>query len=94
MIIKDIIQLGNPILRKKSKLVKDITSKHVQKAIKDLIDTLRYQNLIGISAPQIGENTRIIVTEIKQTLIRKNLKQDGLKVYINPKIIWQSKKLV
>ena len=91
MIIKEIIQIGNPLLHKKSKFVAKIDSKDTQRVIKNLIDSMRHHDLIGIAAPQIGENLRIFVTEVRKTKYR-NLKKDKLRVYINPKIIWQSKK--
>lgn len=34
MIIKELIQIGNPLLRQKSKFVRDINSKETQRVIK------------------------------------------------------------
>ncbi len=47
-----------------------------------------------MAASQIGEKTRIFVTEIKKTAHRNPKDLDGLRVYINPKITWTSKKEV
>lgn len=91
MIIKNIIQLGNSILSQKSKPVKDIEEKETQRVIKNLIDSVRYHNLIGMAASQIGEKLAIFVTEVRPTKYR-NLKKDILRVYINPRITWSSKK--
>ena len=52
---------------------------------------MRFHDLIGIAASQIGEKLRIFVTEVRKTKYR-NLKKDQLRVYINPEIIWSSKK--
>jgi peptide deformylase len=93
MIIKDIIQIGNPILSRKSEAVADIKSKETKKVIKNLTDSVRYHGLIGMAASQIGEKLRIFVTEVRNTKYR-NLETDKLRVYINPKIIWSSKKEV
>jgi len=46
MIIKDIIQIGNPILSRKSVIVKDLKSAKTKKIIKNLTDTMRASNLI------------------------------------------------
>ena len=92
MVIKNIVQIGNPIIRGKSKKVSDIDSKEVKRVVKDLIDSLRYYELIGMAAPQIGVNVRIFAVEIRQTGLRKNIKtKQALQIYINPKIIWRSK---
>ncbi len=93
MIIEDIIQIGNPILNRKSDLVIDFKSKTTKKVITNLIDSVRYHGLIGMAASQIGEKLRIFVTEVRNTKYR-NLETDKLRVYINPKIIWSSKKEV
>lgn len=94
MIIKSITQVGNPIIRKKSKNVKLITSPMVKKIIKDLTDSMRNANLVGMAAPQIGYNLRIFVTEIRTTTLRKTKELDKLRVFINPKIIDLSKKKI
>lgn len=52
---------------------------------------MRYHNLIGIAASQIGEKLKIFVTEVRKTKYR-NLNTDKFRVYINPKITWLSEK--
>jgi len=92
MIIRDIIQIGNPILSKKSKFVYKIDSKETKRIFKNLVDTMHFHDLIGISASQIGEKSRIFVTEVRKTVARNPRTIDKLRVYINPKITWLSKR--
>lgn len=92
MIIKSVIQVGNPIIRKKSKKVGSVSSPKIKKIVKDLTDSMRYSNLIGMAAPQIGHNLRIFVTEIRPTKFRTKNQLDGLRVLINPKLSNFSKK--
>jgi len=96
MIIKEIVQLGNPKIRKISKnlVLKNIKSNKTKVLIKNLIDSMRSENLIGISAPQINENLRIFVTEIRQTKNRKSKELDKLRIFVNPKITYSSKEKV
>jgi len=91
MIIKNIIQIGNPILSKKSKFVSNIKFKEIKNIIKDLVDSLRHYSLVGMAAPQIGKNFRIFITEIRKTKYRKGKETDKLRIFINPRIIWSSK---
>jgi len=91
MIIKDIIQIGNPLLSRKSKSVAKINAKETQKVITNLVDSVRYHGLIGMAASQIGGKLRIFVTEVRNTKYR-NLKKDELRIYVNPKIVQLSKK--
>ena len=93
MIIKEIIQIGNPILNRPSKFVARVDDAETQRVITNLVDSVRYHDLIGIAASQIGGKLRIFVTEVRKTKYR-NLKKDKLRVYINPEIVWSSKKQV
>ena len=90
-IIKNIVQAGNPILRRKSVAVNKITSSATKKIIKDLVDTMRASNLIGISAPQIGKNYQIFATELRKTINRNIKNKDNLRIFVNPKLIKLSK---
>jgi peptide deformylase len=94
MIIENVIQIGNPILKKKSKKVIDINSEETKRVIENLIDSVRYYNLVGMAAGQIGEKLKIFVTEIRKTPTRDTKMIDKLRVFINPKIYWFSKKQV
>lgn len=97
MIIKLVTQVGNPIIRARSKNVTDIGSKKIKNIIEDLRDSMHYHGLVGMAAPQIGKNLRIFVSEIRATKLRKGQSVrnvDKLRVYVNPRIVWQSKKLV
>ena len=91
MIIEKIVQIWNPILSQKSEKVESFKSPKIKNTIKNLIDTMRASNLVGMAAVQIWATTRIFVTEIRMTPSRNSSTMDKLRVYINPKIIWKSK---
>lgn len=91
MTIKETIPLGHPKLKAKNKRIKDFNSKRLQKLIRDLTDTMRKLDLIGMAAPQIGENYQVFVTEPRKTKARKNVIDDKLRVFVNPKIVERSK---
>jgi len=86
MIAEHTPQIGEQILRDETKQVADISAPEVQETITALVDTMRDMGLVGMAAPQINSDLAIFVSEARETEIRKeNL--DGLRVYINPKII-------
>jgi len=91
--IRKVIEAGNPKLKAKNKTVKNCKSSQVQKLIKDLTDTMYKTDLIGIAAPQIGENWMVFVTHPRNTDARKLIRADKLRVFINPKIVQKSKKM-
>ena len=70
MPIRDTIQIGDPRLKAPNKAIERLTDRLVKQAIQDLIDTMRANELIGIAAPQIGENWKMFVTEPRETKTR------------------------
>ena len=92
MAIRKVIEAGDPRLKAKNQLISNFKSPKTKKLIKDLTDSMRKADLIGIAAPQIGENYMIFVTEPRNTKARKLGKADKLRVYINPNITRKSEK--
>lgn len=94
MIVKEVAQVGNKVIRTRASNVPNVRTKAVQKTIDDLVDSMRFYELVGMAAPQIGESLRIFVTEIRNTTLRKtdNANIDDLRVFINPKIVSTSTK--
>lgn len=77
--IREILDAQNPILRQKSKPIKNIDKK-VRSLIKDLVDTIKAQTDpegVGLAAPQIGKNIQVFIMKPK----------NKIKVIINPKIL-------
>lgn len=80
-------QIGDPVLRAKNQPLHDFSDRKVQAIIDDLIETMRQKGLIGMAAPQIGENIQIFVTEPRETPTRTKDQTDELRVYVNPSIV-------
>lgn len=77
--IREVLNVKNPVLRKKSKRVKKIDKK-IRSFIKDLKDTLTAQvnpEGVGLAAPQIGTNLRVFAMKPGKKII----------IVINPEII-------
>jgi peptide deformylase len=87
MTIRETIQIGDPVLKRKNKTVVNFLDKKVKQVIKDLKDTMLSGTLIGIAAPQIGYNYRIFLTMPRKTKFRNLPFKDKLRVYINPKLV-------
>jgi peptide deformylase len=77
MAVLKIVKFGDPMLRKVSRPVEEITPR-ICTLIDDMIDTMRAAGGCGLAAVQVGVLRRVVVIEI----------EDG-KVYelINPKIV-------
>ncbi|MBU1082890.1 peptide deformylase [Patescibacteria group bacterium] len=89
---KRLVLCDNPLLRKSSQPITEF-NKSVALLAKDLLEVMRKNNGVGISAIQIGVAKRMIAYEYKKPKnIKSNWPNLPLKVLINPEIIKVSKK--
>lgn len=79
MALRQIRVIGDPILNKKAKEVKEVTPK-IKELIVDMIDTMRQEQGVGLAAPQVGILKRVVVIEVEE---------NSPIVLINPVIIEQ-----
>ena len=77
MAIRTIREIGDPVLNKVSKEVKEITPR-VMELIGDMFETMYEANGVGLAAPQVGILKRIVVIDTTG--------EDPL-LLINPKLI-------
>jgi peptide deformylase len=62
--ILDIRVLGDPVLRKPTKLVTQITDE-LRKLIADMFETMYAAEGIGLAAPQVGRSERLAVVDVE-----------------------------
>jgi len=63
MAIRNLRMIGDSILLRKSKEVKEVTPR-VKELIEDLLDTMYVSCGVGLAAPQVGVLKRIIVIDV------------------------------
>ena len=79
MAVRQIRVIGDEILNKKCKPVKEMTDR-TKELIEDMFETMYEANGVGLAAPQVGVLKRIVVIDV----------EDGYQyVLINPEIIEQ-----
>jgi peptide deformylase len=88
--ILEIIQLGDPLLRTKAKLVEDIQSQRFQKLIDNLVATVKQANGVGIAAPQVAESDRLFIVASRSTSRYPNAPEVAPTPMINPSILAHS----
>jgi peptide deformylase len=76
MALRQIVQVGDPVLRKKSKIVEKIDERIIQ-LLEDMVDTMYEADGVGLAAPQVGILKRVVVIDIGEGVIE----------LINPEII-------
>ena len=81
--IQSILTYPNKVLRNPTEPVTFPLSKEMVKLTKDMIDTVRNADGIGLAAPQVGKSVKLIVV---------NLEKNGvpLMALYNPKVIGKS----
>ena len=86
-----IAKLGEKVLRKKAKKVKDIFDKDVQKLIKNMLVCVKNSNGVGLAAPQVFKSLRILIISSSPNSRYPNAPQKNPTVLINPKVLEASK---
>ena len=62
MAIRNIILEGDPMLRKKSKPVREVND-HIRETMQDMLETMHQHDGVGLAAPQVGVMRRMFVAE-------------------------------
>ena len=63
MAIRNIREIGDGVLNKKCKEVKEMTPR-TKELIEDMLETMYEANGVGLAAPQVGLLTRIVVIDV------------------------------
>ena len=63
MAIRNIREIGDPVLNKKCKEVNELTDR-TRELIDDMFDTMYEANGVGLAAPQVGILKRIVVIDV------------------------------
>jgi peptide deformylase len=63
MAVRDILQIGNPILRRPSLKITHFDGT-LAKLVDDMVETMQEANGVGLAAPQIGVSRRLVIVEM------------------------------
>jgi peptide deformylase len=66
MAVREILQIGNPILRQRSSKITRFGD-GLAKLVEDMLETMHDANGVGLAAPQIGVSKRLIVVEMPES---------------------------
>jgi len=83
----EVLQLGNPKLRQTARWVEDPTHSEIQALIDDLIGTMEQSSGVGIAAPQVGVDLRVVIIASRPTLRYPHAPQMDPIALVNPQII-------
>ena len=86
MALLEIITIGDARLRKKSRPIRRF-DKNLKQFAQDMVETMRVADGVGLAAPQVGVNERLIVVEMPEEGFEDDPQAGKLFVVINPEII-------
>ncbi len=89
-ILRQIAQLGHPILRQEAQLVPDPSSPVIQSLIDDMLATVTEVNGVGIAAPQVYEPLRIFIVASRPSIRYPHAPLMKPTAMLNPELIWLS----
>jgi len=87
----EIAKLGEQVLRKKAKKVKDILDNNIQTLIKDMGVSLENQSGVGLAAPQVFQSLQIMIIASRPNDRYPDAPFRKPFVLINPKVVKVSK---
>lgn len=90
MALLPITLIGDKILRHKAKRVHDVDVETVE-LIKNMFQTMRNANGIGLAANQVGADKAIIIVDVSAVEQYKHIKPT---VFINPEITYRSEEKI
>lgn len=86
MPIKTLLKMGDPKLFEVSEPVEKFNNPELNELIQDMLDTKEASGGVGIAAPQIGINKRIMIFGFEGSVRYPNEKPVPLTILINPEI--------
>ena len=84
----DIVEIGDPVLRRKAHKVQQV-DRDIRLLAQDMLETMRDAGGVGLAAPQVGESIRMIVVEYPEDDTVEDSPKKSYTV-INPEITWRS----
>jgi len=82
--IRDIVLLGDPVLRTKTDEVTEFDAE-LRALVRDMFETMYHAEGVGLAAPQVGVSKRVLVVDL-----RREDREDTRLALVNPRITWSS----
>ena len=88
MAVRKILKMGDPLLRKTSEPVTEdeIRTKEFKKLVRDMFDTMKQNDGVGLAAPQIGELKQLLIVGHQESSRYPDTPAVREQIIINPVI--------
>lgn len=91
MTIREIVLLGDPVLRREAGAV-TVFDNDLRAFVRDMFETMYHADGIGLAAPQVGHSTRVIVVDLHRGDHDRDEEEeeDRRIALVNPEVVWSS----
>ena len=92
-VIRQIAQLGQPVLREQGRLVEKPADAFVQALIDDMLVTVADANGVGIAAPQVYEQLALFIVAARPNPRYPESPEMEPVAMLNPELLWASEEM-
>ena len=86
MAVREVLRMGHPVLREKSKVVEKTGTPELRQLIADMKETMAAMNGAGLAAPQIGVSQRVVIFGVQSNPRYPDAEEVPFTVLVNPKL--------
>ena len=86
MAVQNILRMGNPLLLQRAKEITEFNTPELNALINDMLDTMRANEGVGLAAPQIGINLRLVIFGVDHNPRYPDADAIAETILINPSI--------
>ena len=94
MPVREVLRMGHPVLREKSKPVDELGTPELRALVRDMKETMAAQNGAGLAAPQIGVAQRVVIFGVEHNPRYPDAEPVPFTVLVNPKIVMLTREVV
>ena len=87
MAVREVLRMGHPVLRERSKPVEGFGTRELLELVADMKDTMAAKHGAGLAAPQIGVAQRVVIFGVTQNPRYPDAEEVPFTVLVNPKIV-------
>ena len=93
MAVREVLRMGHPVLREKSKPVENTATAELRELIADMKETMAAKNGAGLAAPQIGVSQRVVIFGVQSNPRYPDAEEVPFTVLVNPKLTFLTREI-
>ncbi|HLY96049.1 MAG TPA: peptide deformylase, partial [Sideroxyarcus sp.] len=86
MAVREVLRMGDARLLRKAEELRMFDTPELHSLLADMLETMHATNGVGLAAPQIGVNLRVVIFEVSQNPRYPEAEAVPLTILINPVI--------